>query len=232
MVMAQDNFLIRNGIDISLYGYLSCKDLNGSTTYANKRFLELFKTEDEVMGVEDKSLPDGPASLWREFSAQDEYVARYKKPLKFINIIKYPQKSVILHGIKAPIFNKLEPNQVSGIMIHAYELDYDLLPVMLKNIKNEESINNLKTITSPELSSRELECLSLIRFELSSNKIAETLGITKWTVESYIKRIKEKLKCNSKKQLIKLASNLRLPIKLPQSLLENINTSIWDAETY
>lgn len=59
----------------------------------------------------------------------------------------------------------------------------------------------------PDLSYRELECFRHIILGMSAREISVELKISKRTVEEYVERIKNKLGCMNKREIISLAFN-------------------------
>lgn len=58
------------------------------------------------------------------------------------------------------------------------------------------------------LTQREAECMTLLLQGFTMRKIGEQLELSPRTIEYYLKRIKERVGCRTKKELIEYASNL------------------------
>lgn len=58
-----------------------------------------------------------------------------------------------------------------------------------------------------QLTIREIECLSIIKFGGSNNSIATMLGISVGTVKYHILNLKNKLGCSTRRDMIQIAND-------------------------
>ncbi len=92
----------------------------------------------------------------------------------------------------------------------AYDVARNIQDVKLH--QESENIYQMITATAPiaSLSKREKECFLLLIKGYSISDISEELSIAVPTIANYISRIKQKIKCHSKKEMVNLARELNL----------------------
>ncbi len=92
--------------------------------------------------------------------------------------------------------------------------DYDVARADYNSSMNKEDIDITKMITMTEpiglLSKREKECFMLLIRGYSIADISQELSIAVPTIANYISRIKQKIKCHTKKDMVELARELNL----------------------
>lgn len=191
---------------------VSEKNCNSVVIKCNELFVEYagVKSEDKILGNTDCDFP------WSEYA--DIYRAHELDVMsgKIYSII-FPlknysgEKLLFLHN-KIPKFN--EDGLICGVVCHAIGLinfDLDKLFQGLSKI----SLGKRTCAYGAELSKKQEEVLFYLIRGKSAKSIAKIMGISFRTVEDYIQIIKDKLRCNTKNELIDFA--------ISNGCLENIN---------
>jgi len=114
----------------------------------------------------------------------------------FINYFNEKAEGLIKKSTKILLgINAINPNQLQEI---AYK---DKLATFLKEIKySEYKLYNIAN--KYHLSRREVQCLDLIMQNKINKEIAYALGLKQKTIDIYIERLKNKLRCRTKLELI------------------------------
>ncbi len=124
---------------------------------------------------------------------ENEEVFRSELPKQFTNILSMPSMYKIkMLTFKAPFYD--QNDKLAGV----FGISHYLSEVSLA------SIQDLK------FSSRETECLTYLLTGKTMREISEILGISRKTVGTYVERLKAKLNCSTRSQLISRAIELGL----------------------
>ncbi len=115
-----------------------------------------------------------------------------------------------------------------------FEIPLDLLnkgilhPIKNRKILKESELKlNTKRFYLPGffddvyLTRREVDCLKFLSEKLTSKAIAKKMNISHYTVNDHINQIKEKFKCNSKKELLSIIDEYSLLDKLHLNSSQN-----------
>ncbi len=158
-------------------------------------------------------------NLASTFTAQDQDILKRQVFKPFLLIATYSDKELDLyfmtkeHAASHMVCNvrKIE----SGLLNNELRSRINALPSNYKSRINTcyEIVNHFL-----DLSARESEVMYFLLQGKSSATIAETLQLSKRTIQHYIENIKIKLDCNTTQQLIELGSFLGLNEKVPGSL--------------
>lgn len=116
---------------------------------------------------------------------ENELVIESGHAMQFFNKINYKNSYLLLVTIKAPTYD--DKGKINGVF----------------GISQIISTSTIKE-TSPhhKISDRERQCIFHLVKGKTTTQIAESLGLSQRTVESYLDNIKNKLGCNSKSMLI------------------------------
>lgn len=99
------------------------------------------------------------------------------------------------------IFSSLEDNKIDLIELLGPAFYKEKAPIMPQPVEKKVLLQQLG-IENP-LTSREMDVIKLLLQGFSARQIAKQLFLSKRTVEHHIERMKEKLSCNSKGDLIR-----------------------------
>lgn len=140
--------------------------------------------------------------LYNEIPLINEFIRRYKEEFQrfYSDLDDY---KVDLKSIKGPSFEKMK------------------VEVFPQTFNHQQFLKEINYIIPQELTIRELEIMKELSKGLSSSMIAHQLSIAPKTVEHHLERIKEKLLCNSKPELVQKARELQA-IGYYESFLPNI----------
>jgi DNA-binding CsgD family transcriptional regulator len=186
--LAQKHFLIEKDDDVAAIFY---KDLEHRYQYVNDNLLTIMKyyapdnfNLNDVIGKHDVDLY--PLETANYFIKLDLKVISTMKPIKLFEVFQISHNKVI-HAVvtKLPIFD--HDNNIKGILGKTRFLNY------------------FKLYETPViLSKRELDILAHIVFGMSIKKTAQNLQISLGTVSTYLNRVKNKLRCRTQSDLVRL----------------------------
>lgn len=101
------------------------------------------------------------------------------------------------------LFSDLSANQIEPISLPASQ------PNAIKNFCTQTSLNQyLQIIRNHNLTNRESQCLNLITQGKMNKQIADQMNISIKTIDAYVDKIKTKLRCRNKIEIITKMANL------------------------
>ncbi len=106
------------------------------------------------------------------------------------------------------IFSKLDDNKVDLAKLVGPDFHVETLPAIPKCCGRQVFLRKMGIECGELLSPREVEVMKLLLLGYSAGKIAPQIYLSKRTVEHHIERIKQKLGCESRAELIQKAREL------------------------
>lgn len=106
------------------------------------------------------------------------------------------------------LFSKLEEAQVNLVDLMGASFYKSAIPAHFQPQAREVMIQNMGLESDIQLNPRELEVIKLVLQGHSPSQIAPKVFLAKRTIEHLLEKIKEKLECNSKTQLIQKAREM------------------------
>ena len=216
-----------------LPGIHGLKDLKSRFISASPLSIELlgFRSEDDIYGMTDYDTKCGTNESAPIFIAQDQKVIRTRKSLKILDIHTYSDGDEhILLTEKTPFYTN--DNELLGVFATCIDIDRKFLQSFYSKIsdalapvtkkKKEVPSNSIVIVNDlPELnlSQREMNCFFYMTRGYSSSQIADRLNLSVRTIEAYYTSIKNKLGCESKKDIIEFANSSGYTHFIPQELL-------------
>lgn len=151
------------------------------------------------------------------FQLMDKKVINEQQPLLLIeNVTTLDQRLLSALTYKIPLRTISRKAMVFGISFFINQ--GDSIPELLHGMRVPFNINTKKIIltetrvpnyiTTNHLTKRQAECLYFLVKGMTAKQIADEMGLSKRTVESYTVTLKEKFQCLSKPELIKKAWEL------------------------
>jgi DNA-binding CsgD family transcriptional regulator len=233
-----ESALLRQMPGFWIYTGLNHEIINASDTMVK---LLGFSNLDQMLGLTSAETRCKAAEYADIFNEQYNKAMKEKKSLTIIDLHPFYEdnRPVMLLTQKTPVFDA--SGNTAGVIAQASEINQQkLINITLSIAKqdkkyNEKSDQNRSYTVVPssdescKLSNRELECVFfLIRGKTAAN-IAETLKISKRTVEYYLENIKNKFGCLTKTELIEKAIDSNFIDRIPQSFFQkkrNISVEI------
>ncbi|WP_195155582.1 helix-turn-helix transcriptional regulator [Candidatus Protochlamydia phocaeensis] len=108
-----------------------------------------------------------------------------------------------------PILNMAEADPIDLFQLKGTAFRAEDSPFEQPSPAKDLFLNFIRAKPSIQLSRREKECLNHYSDEMRMQDVAEKLGLSVRTVESYLNHIKNKLNCANKKELIAKGHELR-----------------------
>lgn len=109
------------------------------------------------------------------------------------------------------ILDYIESNAVNIAALLGPGFEQQRISMMPKSFARQEFLTHLGLVSPlKRLTSREISILDLILLGLTAKEIAEQLDLSFRTIEHYIEKMKDKLDCRSKSELIQKAHELKL----------------------
>lgn len=181
---------------------------------------------EEFMGRSDFDVPGEHRENAGVYRAQDILISQ-GEPTKGINIQCYPQDTErkVYYTMKKPLYLG---DEFIGIYGTTIEIDRNFINSLLdKGIINKKYCEHhlqrnalaIAKLSHPDLSERESICLYFLIRGRTAKEISQKMNVSPKTVESYIARVKVKLQCYSKSQLIDKAYELQLDKVIPEAIL-------------
>lgn len=160
-----------------------------------------FEGGNKLLGMTDYDL--SWANSAPEFRLNDQQVISSGKP-------KIAFETGTLHnGAKGQALSyklplRSQSKSIIGVIGISIELDHhDLISVLVPDyLKVNSTINFIDSISSYKLTKRESECLFYLTKGFTIKEIAKKISLSHRTVEHYLARVKEKLCCHTRSQLI------------------------------
>lgn len=198
-------------IDYLPFGCFS-KDLNSHYSYINQTTIKsfLFKDKDEVIGKSDFDMP------WKEdaelFQEKDKLTLVHGKPQSNLEVLPKRDGTKCLHlDHKIPMFSKtgeIEGLAGVGLILNPENFKH-LIPFLAFsgiNISDYMYSLNGKKIDigygDIDFSKRQAQIISCLLRGHSAESTAKELNLSKRTIEFYLVKIKEKLNCKNKSEII------------------------------
>jgi len=175
------------------------KDVRGNFLGCNDFMAETLKlvSRHDIVGRSDLDLPflKNAADLYK---AADQEVMTCKSTKIFEDFVRFYDNKINFLAIKNPLINK--NNGVDGIVGISHYINLEPI-YFLNTLMDQEVIDKSIFKKNKKLSRMELICLKLAAADKTARESAEILNLSFRTVESYIVNIKNKLKCNSKREI-------------------------------
>jgi DNA-binding CsgD family transcriptional regulator len=183
-------------------------------------------------GVSDEKLPCKASELSDTFAKEDRIVLNTGKTMTIITLCCYGGNEWrLILGRKSPLKNKSnETIGVYGRGIDVTECGLMRTTFMIfvqdekrhgksRNALNQSSYLLKETIDDYGLSTRESECLFFLIRGKTAKEIAQILKISFRTVEKHLERLKYKMNCFSRSEIIEKAISEGLGTVIPKSTL-------------
>lgn len=197
-------------------------DTNQKFIYFNKRTLEMsgYRSEDSMLETQYFDMRCPAAIGAKNFTQEDQLVINKNRPIQFLGYYSYyGDEWVLLLGSKTPIYEK---GKLTAVLSHFTPINNPRLlnlPVILpcenetkhnKFIQQTLNYTVMDRFEDHDLSERESECLFYLLRGYAARSVGELLGISPKTVEFHIAKIKIKMQCKTKSELIEKALHLGL----------------------
>ena len=139
----------------------------------------------------------------------------YKKDIKVLALSNYDEisqiKSMLNEGVNGYILKNIEPSQlIQAIQSVLAGIPYYSNEVAIKLIESAKSSDKTVLLEKSGLTKRELEILKMIALEMTNDKIAKSLFISKRTVDTHRQNLLNKLNVKNTAGLIKAAYEFNL----------------------
>lgn len=214
-------------------GMSGIKDLNSRIIACSGQAVELlgFKSFDQLYGKTDYDLNCKAVESAPTFIEQDQEVIKSRKTLKLLDIHTYADgKEHIWVGEKAPFY---QDGVLTGVYITAIDMGrgfiqayYSKLSKLLLDTEGTNPVNKMPSsviirneLPQLNLSKVEMLCFFYIVRGFCSSQIAERMSVSVRTVESYYDRIKNKLGCYTKKEIVEFAYQKGYTHFIPEELI-------------
>lgn len=205
-----------------LDGILAYKTTDHKILHCNENFLRYigYKNVNTLIGKTDHDL------IWQEYT--DIYHGQENDAISNqVYSALHPGKDV--NGRNFLFFNRKYPwtdkhGKIIGLVSYSIEIENSNL-IELGHLLKKTDVSNSRGIhfldkqrSTFGLSQREAECLFYMVRGKTVKKIAEILGISDRTVETYTERLKNKFNCHSKSDLIEVAIKIGFVNVVPNSI--------------
>lgn len=195
---------------LSLSGHVYWKDERGFYLGCNDNMAENLglKNRHEIVGMSDYDtiVPRDSALMYQQ---QDIEVIQCREAKQYLDYATYSQgKQLAFQTLKMPIFNGY--NKLVAVL-GVSNLINSMVPQVNLDVLGLGGNTQISTPLKQEgqifksLSAREQQCLYHICRGYSAAAISEKLSLSKRTVEDYIERVKNKLGCFNRAELVQLA---------------------------
>jgi len=139
----------------------------------------------------------------------------YKKDIKVLALSNYDEfsyiKSMLNEGVNGYILKNIEPSQlIQAIQSVLAGVPYYSNEVAIKLIESAKNSDKTMIPEKSGLTKRELEILKMIALEMTNDKIAKSLFISKRTVDTHRQNLLNKLNVKNTAGLIKAAYEFNL----------------------
>lgn len=200
--------------------YIWKKDVNLAYVDINESAAQIFgfRNRESVLGKTDFDIPSKLSNSALTFREQDCKVMKEAKSFKFIEI----QPCVndlwkILYVVKSPYY---ENGSIKGVIGYAFDITKSY-PKLEKFLLDQDlSKDFVNTNEIHKLTLRESECLFFLMRRCTSKEIARLLKLSPRTIEDYIEKLKNKLDCKSKFELIEKAKSYGYFDCIPSSIFQ------------
>lgn len=226
-----DPVAIRNMID-HYPGLVFMKDKESRFIDANRSFIKSagFKNIEQMRSLSDYEMPW--RNLAKEYIKDDQTVMTAGcllsiEPFKHCNghhQVLFTQKSRFIdaqtqiEGIVG-FATVMEWNNIKAMI--PMNIDKDLSPIKISDRLFDMLIEKF----SPQaLTKREAEVFFYLLHGLSCREIANQINLSMRTVEDYVEKLKDKLRCDNKQQFFEVAINCGLINVMPEHVFKKIVT--------
>lgn len=210
----------------SFPGSVFCKDKNGKYLEVNAVQIYIFgcASADDILGKNDCDFTNmDSAQSWNKNDNDVIYSGKPKTIIEHLHNGPFEKQAMPFLSHKFPLKNK--SNKIIGIFGMSFLLDnvkakqnwltesgFQAKSKYLEFLNAIELHNYQITgnYGNVQLSKREMQCLFWCAKDKTAKKIADILGLSPRTIESYLITLKNKLNCSSKYELINIA--LKNPI--------------------
>ena len=230
-VIQQGNSLTESFAHLQhLPGIMAVKNLHSRCIVINDYLAYLIgvSNEGEFDGITDYDVHCDSSKLANMFVQHDQQTIKTKSEILTLDICKYTSGWKTLLSSKKPILNSngkvtvvfAQSIDISNTKMFKSCLSFMAADYLIAGKENMQNIYVLNNEHSPlPLTSRQQTCLFLLVRRKSMKEIASILGISVRTAEEHIMRIRTKLDCNSRSQVIEKAINSGFLNFIPQGVL-------------
>lgn len=201
--------------------FLSVKDKDLKFTYCNENVLQSlgFSSSKQIIGKTDYDLFTN--NIADDYRSGDQYVL---KGGLFLNVREiHPYGNEIIHILTTKIPLKKKSSSLAGIVISYIDITELMQDWPSNNMQydHESKLYKIQVGKKTEFfTQREYLILKNILKGFTAKRIAKQLSLSPRTVEDYINKIKYKLNCSSKNNIIEEAMRLGI---LQQNIINNIS---------
>lgn len=215
----QLNHLLKLFDDEALHVYV--KDANLRYVTKNKTMREHLQLDDQPhkkLSDNETIIPPQSAALFQE---QDKYILKYRNQHHFIDSAAYADEKHVTFFTTKFCFNfrkQTQPHILGfSIPVNDPELHKKISDFLLfeKVYLHDHAI----TIAKMNLTSREWQCFYFLIRLYSAQEIADCLFLSKRTVEDHIERLKNKLGCHSRRDIVEFSHAHQLFYFVPEAVL-------------
>jgi DNA-binding CsgD family transcriptional regulator len=197
-----------------LPGFVGWKDTSLHHLGCNQNLAAMLRLKhpSQIIGLKDKDLIDHTEES-ESFHYKNDLLALQGNTVSGIHKSSHPYENSLYYFVKKPLFDGA--NHICGIIYHCTEfktpepssvnLEATSTPFVWKPLPPASHNPSLPIQNKFKLSNRELECLYYILRGKSAKQIAETMSLSKRTIESYVENIKNKCGSHTKADLLVLA---------------------------
>lgn len=231
-MISQDIRMLSHSVS-QLPGLFLVKDVNSRIIGISKQFATILGYDkiDHALGQFDIEVPSSSSELHREFIEQDQQIFKTQKKLSTLDFIKYSTGWMMVHNQVIPCLDansndmctfcntiEIENNsQIYRMFWSLYKIDKSFLDSKTKNISYTLD-NHLATSIFTE---RQLQCVFFLLRGKTAKQIGKILGVSHRTIEEHFDKIKNKLGCKTRSQVVEKAIDMGLLYMLPNVSLDN-----------
>lgn len=219
--MKSDDRHIRTFSDITHSAHIAAvKDAHLNYLATSKPLSKLlgFKNSSDLLGLGDYDLNCNASQLAETFQSYDKQIIEHDSTLRLLGFNEYVDGWHLLLTTKKPI--KLSEDRDVGVGIETIDIsNLGLLNMgvllndcLSKKILNKQPVNfsidsNYDLVG---LSRQESFCLFYFIHGYSAKKIAREMSLSVSTIETYLNRVKHKLGCKKRSQLVEKIHHVNL----------------------
>lgn len=210
------------------------KDIDSSILLANTTAAKYlgYGSAEELMGknIKAENYPCDTRELSSLFYQEDQEVLLNKTQSSFIFYTRFADNNWhMMYGTKTPVLDKdakpigIIDNYMDITNNPFFNFSHLLLNEQVvtttQKLKRQFTYKLTDTIEELDITDRQLECLYFLLSGKNSAEIAETLQLSKRTIETHMENLKKKLNCKTKTSLIEFALHKGLLNYVPRKLL-------------
>ena len=168
-----------------------------------------FSSIDQLIGITDYDLPNGPSHYADHFISQDLDVMGSDAPSDYFEVCRYADGLLAVISKKSPLYNN--EHRTIGTCCMLQELDsnaFSQIAAHLLNLHKHKNNLNYKIYHDSQhsiLTKREIEVLMYLLYGKTIRDISHILSRSVRTSESHFNTLKSKFQVTSKSQLIESA---------------------------